>query len=226
VKNTDGTPFSVDTIPPVRGFLHSPNVPGSDGLVLTHGAGSNASAPMLVALATTFASAGFTVMRCDLPYRQKKSFGPPRNGAEDRTGLANAVAALRRQISGQLFLGGQSYGGRQATMLAAEQPGLAEGLFIFSYPLHAPGKPEQLRTQHLPELRIPTLFVHGSDDPFATEDEMRAALKLIPASTSLLEIPGAGHDLYGRGKKVRTDLPSLLLARFIEFFQQQARQAS
>lgn len=226
VKNSAGEPFSQDTVPPVRGFLHRPDSGGGDGLVLTHGAGSDANAPMLVALATTFAEAGFTVLRCDLPYRQKKPFGPPRNAEEDRAGLAHAVTALRGLISGRSFLGGQSYGGRQATMLAAEQSELVDGLFIFSYPLHAPGKPAQLRTGHLPQIRVPSLFVHGSDDPFATEDEMRSALKLIPAPTSLLEIPGAGHDLYGRGKKVRTDLPSMLLAKFIEFFRMPAPNAS
>jgi uncharacterized protein len=219
-------PFSEATVPAVRGFLHQPERPLGDGLVLTHGAGSNANAPMLVALAGAFADAGFTVLRCDLPYRQKKSFGPPRNADEDRAGLAHAVAALRRLVSGRLFLGGQSYGGRQATMLAAEQPGLVDGLFIFSYPLHPPGKPTQMRTEHLPKLRMPALFVHGSDDPFATEAEMRSALSLIPAATSLLEIPGAGHDLYGRGKKVHADLPSTLLVKFTEFFRQAIQQAS
>src|SRR5262245_55548070 len=172
---------------------------------------------MLVALADAFAGAGFTVLRCDLPYRQKKSFGPPRNGAEDRAGLAHAVAALRRLVPGHLFLGGQSYGVRQATMLAAEQPGLVDGLFIFSYPLHPPGKAAQMRTEHLPKLQVPVLFVHGSDDPFATEAEMQAALKLVAAPASLVEIAGAGHDLYGRGKKVRSDLPGVLLAEFRAF---------
>src|SRR5262245_8302436 len=180
---------------------------------------------MLVALATTFATAGFTVLRCDLPYRQKKSFGPPRNSADDRAGLANAVAVLRRQISGRLFLGGQSYGGRQATMLAAEQPGLVEGLFIFSYPLHPPGKAAQMRTEHLPKLRVPVLFVHGSNDPFATEAEMQVALKFVTAPTSLVEIPGAGHDLYGRGKNVRSELPRVLLAEFSLFFTRKSQLA-
>ncbi|MCI0351185.1 MAG: dienelactone hydrolase family protein [Acidobacteriales bacterium] len=221
-----GEPFSESTTPAVRGFLHRPPTPPRDGLVLTHGAGSNANAPMLIGLATAFVEAGFTVLRCDLPYRQKKAFGPPRNSEEDRAGLAHAVAALRRMVPGRLFLGGQSYGGRQATMLASEHPALVDGLFIFSYPLHPPGRPAQLRTEHLPKLRAPSLFVHGSDDPFATEPELRSALKLIPASTSLLEIPGAGHDLYGRGKKVRSDLPQTLLAKFTEFFPQQVQQAS
>jgi len=75
--------------PAVRGFVHRPAMPAEDGLVLTHGAGSNARAPLLVALAEAFADAGITVLRCDLPYRQSRSFGPPRPGdaACDREGL-------------------------------------------------------------------------------------------------------------------------------------------
>jgi predicted alpha/beta-hydrolase family hydrolase len=180
---------------------------------------------MLVALANAFSSAGVTVLRCDLPYRQKRPFGPPRASAEDRAGLQNAVAALRSMVPGRLFLGGQSYGGRQATMVAAEQNGLLDGLLIFSYPLHPPGKQSQLRTEHFPSLRTPTLFVHGSEDPFATENEIRAALKLIPAETSLLEIGGAGHDLYGRGKSLRSDLPDRVIAEFSSFFADKFRQA-
>jgi len=197
----------------------------ADGLVLTHGAGSNANAPMLIALGETFSAAGFTVLRCDLPYRQKRGTGPPRNADEDRAGLRHAVAALRATVPGRLFLGGQSYGGRQATMLAAEDPGLVDGLLIFAYPLHPPGKPTQLRTAHLQSLRTPALIVHGSEDPFATEAEMRAALKLIPAATSLLEIPGAGHDLYGRGKNVRADLPAIVLQEFARFFPENRKKA-
>ena len=83
-------------------------------------------------------------------------------------------------------------------MLAAEDPALADGLLLLSYPLHPPGKPEQRRTAHFPALRAPALFVHGSRDPFGSHDEMCAALALIPAATELLTIEGAGHDL-GRG---------------------------
>lgn len=218
-------PFSQPTTPPVRGFLHRPHGALSDGLVLTHGAGSNANTPMLVALAQTFSATGFAVLRCDLPYRQKRATGPPRNADEDRAGLRQAVAALRQIVPGRLFLGGQSYGGRQATMLAADEPGLVDGLLIFSYPLHPPGKPEQQRTAHLSNLRIPALFVHGAEDPFATEAEMRAALKLIPSPTSLLEIPGAGHDLYGRGKNVHAELPGAVLQEFVRFFAQSRQKA-
>ena len=109
--------------PKVRGYLHLPATPNHDGLVLTHGAGSNAQAPLLIALAETFSAAGFTVLRCDLPYRQARSFGPPGPGdaARDRAGLRNALAAMQKMISGRLFLGGHSYGGRQSSMLCASE---------------------------------------------------------------------------------------------------------
>src|SRR5579862_6184056 len=91
---------SVD--PNVRGFIHLPATPAKDGLVLTHGAGSNSRAPLLMALAEAFAAAGVTVLRCDLPYRQSRPHGPPRPGdaAHDREGLKNAVAALRNLAPG------------------------------------------------------------------------------------------------------------------------------
>jgi hypothetical protein len=191
--------------PGVRGFLHRPGKATGGGLVLTHGAGGNCNMPLLVALAETFASAGIAVLRCDLPFRQQRPYGPPRgSGAEDRGGLRRAAEALRKIASGRLFLGGQSYGGRQATMLVAEENGVADGLLILSYPLHPPGKPEQLRTAHLAKLRAPGLFVQGTKDPFASPEEIKAALKLIPAKTSLLLLEGAGHDLgFGRQATAR-----------------------
>lgn len=206
--------------PPVRGFLHRPATASGEGLVFTHGAGGNCQGPLLVTLAEAFAGEGFTVLRCDLPFRQTRSFGPPRpvDAARDREGLKNAVAALRKLISGRMFLGGQSYGGRQATMLCAEEPKLADGLLLTSYPLHPPGRPEQLRTEHLPKLHTPALFVQGTHDPFAAPEEMESALKLIPAKTSLLRIEGVGHDLGFRGKAGTEQLPGLILAEFQKLF--------
>lgn len=206
--------------PQVRGFLHRTAGPAKDGIVLAHGAGSSAKAPLLVTLAEALAAAGMTVLRCDLPFRQSRSFGPPRPGdaARDRQGLKNAVVAMRKLVSGRIFLGGQSYGGRQATMLCAEEPGLVQGLLLTSYPLHPPGKPEQLRTQHFAELRTPALFVEGTRDPFASIDEITAALKLISAKTALVIVEGEGHDLGFKGKKTRDDLGALVLAEFQKFF--------
>src|SRR6266403_2580473 len=108
----------------VRGFLHRPNSAAERGLVLTHGAGGNCRAPLLVAAAEAFSDAGLAVLRCDLPFRQRRPHGPPSpsGAAADRAGLRQAVAALRAIASGPIILGGQSYGGRQATMLAADEP--------------------------------------------------------------------------------------------------------
>jgi uncharacterized protein len=190
------TPFES---PGVRGFLHSPAGTAKRGLVLTHGAGANCTAPLLVAVANAFVAAGVMVLRCDLPFRQQKPKGPPHpgNAAADRAGLKAAVNALREIVPGELYLGGHSYGGRQASMLAAEDPGDLRGLLLLSYPLHPPNKPDQLRTQHLPRLRTPSVFVQGANDPFGSRDEIKQALSLVPATTKLITIEGAGHDLRG-----------------------------
>ena len=202
------TPFTNDLTPPVRGFLHRPAVLSPNALVLTHGAGSNCEAPLLAALAGIFAGAGFTVLRGDLPYRQKRPHGPPFRGdaAQDREGLRNAASALKEMApqGSRMFLGGHSYGGRQATLLAAEDPSIADGLLLLSYPLHPPRLPSQLRTDHFPSLRTPALFVQGTRDPFGSLEEMQAALDLIPARTSLLPLEGAGHDLLPARRAVRT----------------------
>jgi uncharacterized protein len=204
--------------PPVRGYLHRSRTM-RDALVLTHGAGGNAKMGLLVALAEGFAADGVAVLRCDLPFRQERGFGPPRPGQaeRDRAGLQNAVAYVRTLISGRVFLGGQSYGGRQATMLCAEQPELAQAMLLLSYPLHAPGKPEQLRVQHFPGLSLPCLFVQGTRDPFATVEEIRAALKLIPGRTELMAVDNAGHDLGFKGKVKREELPGLVVSSFQKF---------
>lgn len=205
--------------PHIRGFLHVPETPNQDGLVLTHGAGGNAQAPLLVALAEVFAAAGFTVLRADLQYRQRKSFGPPGPGdaAHDRAGLKNAIAKLKGMMSGRIYLGGHSYGGRQSSILCAEEPELAAALLLLSYPLHPPGKPAQQRTQHLPDLRTPTLFVSGTRDPFGSIEELERAIKMIPASTKLLPIEGAGHDLGFKGKTKKEELPLKILEEFRGF---------
>jgi uncharacterized protein len=207
--------------PAVRGFLHSPANPNGDALILTHGAGSNCTAPLLVALSETFAGHGYVVLRCDLPFRQERRTGPPfpGNAERDRAGLRNAVAVLRKNVAGRIFLGGHSYGGRQATMLCAADPDLVSGLLLLSYPLHPPRKPEQLRIQHLPNLRTPSLFVHGTRDPFGSVEEMTKALQLIPAKTELMKVEGAGHDLGFKGKAEQKGLPGKIALRTMQFFE-------
>jgi predicted alpha/beta-hydrolase family hydrolase len=176
---------------------------------------------LLVALGEALAGHGYTVLRCDLPFRQERRTGPPfpRQAERDRAGLRNAVAAMRKRGAARIFLGGHSYGGRQATMLCAAEPALASGLLLLSYPLHPPRKPEQLRIQHLPNLRTPSLCVHGTRDPFGSIEEMTKALQLIPAKTELMKVEGAGHDLGFKGKTERKELPVNITLRTLEFFE-------
>jgi predicted alpha/beta-hydrolase family hydrolase len=209
--------FRDDTVDPsVRGFLHSPANPNGDALILTHGAGSDCTAPLLVALGEIFAGHGYVVLRCDLPFRQERRTGPsfPGDAERDRAGLHNAVAVLRKSIVGRIFLGGHSYGGRQSTMLCAAEPDLVSGLLLLSYPLHPPRKPEELRIQHLPNLHTPSLFVHGTRDPFGSVEEITKALQLIPAKTELMKVEGAGHDLGFKGRSPLQELPTQILVAF------------
>jgi len=97
-------------------------------------------------------------------------------------------------------------------MLLAEQPGLADGLLLLSYPLHPPKKPTQMRTAHFPGLRTQSLFVHGTRDGFGTIAEMTEALKLIPARTELMAVEGAGHELLS--KKNADVLPRQIVEAF------------
>jgi len=210
--------FSLD--PPVRGCLHTPAVLNGNALVLTHGAGTNRDAPLLVALAEAFAASRYNVLRCDLPFRQERRTGPmsERSKERDRAGLRNAIMMMKKMVRGTVFLGGHSYGGRQASMLCATEPELVSGLLLLSYPLHPPRKPEQLRTQHLPNLRTPSLFVHGTRDPFGSIGELEKAVELIPAKTTVLRIDGGGHDLgFKKGKSL--NVPGTVLAAFSEMFR-------
>src|SRR5947209_12112807 len=121
----------------VSGFIHEPGhilkATGA-GLALTHGAGANCESPLLNAVAETFAACGITVLRFNLAFRRKRRFGPPHpsSAAADRESIRLALAALRVEVAGPIYLGGHSYGGRQATILASEAPELAASLLLFS----------------------------------------------------------------------------------------------
>jgi uncharacterized protein len=214
-----GEPIYVSGNPAIKGHLHVAKSGQGDSLVLTHGAGGNANARFPLLLAEAFAGAGLNVLRCDLPFRQKRPYGPPSpaSAKEDQQGLKAAAELMRKRFGGRVFLGGQSYGGRQATMLAAAEPHVASGLLLLSYPLHPPNKPTQMRTAHFPKLECRTLFVSGTKDPFGTIEELNAARGLVPAATTLISVPGAGHSLLT--KKNEAELVANIVEAFTQFFE-------
>ena len=187
------------------GIAHTPQGRPRGAVVLTHGAGGNRDSPMLVALCDEWARRGWLAVRYDLPYRRRRPKGPPSGSATaDQAGIVEAVELVRAGTDGPVLAGGHSYGGRMTSMAVAD--GLeVDVLTLFSYPLHPPGKPERARTEHLPRITVPTVFTHGTADPFGTVDELRAALTLVGGPTELVEIGGARHDL---GSKV-LDVPAL-----------------
>ena len=146
-----------------------------------------------------WARRGWLAVRYNLPYRRRRPKGPPSgSAATDRAGIVEAIALCRGLADGPLIAGGHSYGGRQTSMVVAAnetRPIKVDVLTLFSYPVHPPGKPERSRTEHLPDIAVPTVFTHGTSDPFGTPAEVRDAAALIAAPTEVVEITGARHDL-------------------------------
>lgn len=190
----------------IAGVAHAPHGTPQGVVVLTHGAGGSRESPLLKQLCDEWARRGWLAVRYDLPYRRRRPIGPPSgSAATDREGVAEAVTLARTLADGPVVAGGHSYGGRQTSMAVADGRLTVDLLTLFSYPLHPPGKPERKRTEHLPHIATPTVFTHGTSDPFGTVDELRAAAALIPAPTEIVEVTGARHDL---GSKT-LDVPAL-----------------
>lgn len=153
-------------------------------LLIAHGASGDAASmqPHVDGLA----SRGITATAIDLPLRK----------AELAVPVYRQLALAQPEPASALILGGQSYGGRVASLLAAEAPALCAGLICFSYPLHPPGQPDwQVRSEHWPALQVPVLFISGESDPFARLDLLQQAIGERLPGAALLTFPGVGHSL-------------------------------
>ncbi len=192
----------------IAGVAHQPTGDGRPKgvVVLTHGAGGNREAKLLQQVCDEWARHGWLAVRYNLPYRRRRPKGPPSgSAATDRAGIVEAITVCRGLADGPLIAGGHSYGGRQTSMVVAARGAQVDALTLFSYPVHPPGKPERARTEHLPDITVPTVFTFGTSDPFGTPAEVRDAAALIAGPTALVEITGARHDL---GSKT-LDVPAL-----------------
>src|SRR5258705_12705939 len=159
----------------IAGLAHEPKGKPKGVVVLTHGAGGSRESPLLAKICDEWARRGWVAVRYDLPYRRRRPKGPPSgSAASDQAGIVEAVEFVRTLADGPVIAGGHSYGGRMTSMAVADGLAVA-ALTLFSYPLHPPGKPERARTEHLPHIAAPTVFTHGTADPFGTLDELRGA---------------------------------------------------
>lgn len=167
------------------------------GLLLAPGAGADRDQATLVALDDAATAAGWSVTRMDFPYRRAGRRAPDRAPV-----LIEAVRgeAARMADAGcdPIVLGGRSMGGRMCSMAVAEGVvPAAAGLVLISYPLHPPGRPEKLRTEHLPGLEVPCLFVSGTRDAFGAPEELEAATAAIPGPVTHRWVDGKDHGLRG-----------------------------
>ncbi|NTY61026.1 alpha/beta family hydrolase [Mycolicibacterium sphagni] len=190
----------------IAGVAHEPAGTPAGVVMLTHGAGGSRESPLLIRICDEWAGRGWLAVRYNLPYRRRRPKGPPSGSAAgDRDGIVEALTLARTLSDGPVIAGGHSYGGRQTSMVVAENPELVELLTLFSYPLHPPGKPDRLRTEHFGAITVPTVFTHGTSDPFGSIEEVRAAARSIPGLVEILEITGARHDLGSKS----LDVPAL-----------------
>jgi len=174
--------------------------PKSPSLVLAHGAGAGEQHPWMVRVGKGLAARGVHVVTFNFPYMDAGKHVPDRADVLE-TAYADAWTTLTAGRSGPLFAGGKSMGGRIASQVAARK-GFAPspaGLVFFGYPLHPPGKPQQRRDKHLPDITPPMLFFHGARDPFGSPDEMTELANRLSGST-LHIVEGGDHSLMTRKK--------------------------
>jgi predicted alpha/beta-hydrolase family hydrolase len=165
------------------------------GLILGHGAGAGQSSAFMVSFATALAARGIDMVTFDFLYMERGRRMP--DPKEKLEGCYRAVieAVAHRKIGhGRLAIGGKSMGGRIATQVAAGDAPHVAGLVLLGYPLHPPGKPDQLRAKHLSSITAPMLFAQGSRDTFGTPDELRPILKKLKAPAELFEVAGGDHS--------------------------------
>lgn len=183
------------------------------GLLLTPGAGAGRDQSSLVAIEEALVPHGVAVERMDFPYRLAGRRAPDRPAVllaavvDGAARLAAATGLAPQRIA----LGGRSMGGRICSMAAAQgQPCL--GLVLVSYPLHPPGRPERLRTEHFPEIDTPCLFVSGTRDAFATPTELEQATANIPGAVTHVWLEGGDHNLRRRDSDVAAAVAAWLTA--------------
>ncbi|MFV0319021.1 MAG: alpha/beta family hydrolase [Microbacterium sp.] len=170
-------------------------------VALAHGAGAGHRHPFLVGLADALRDSGVAVLRFDFPYREAGRRMPGPAGHATATWAAVMAQATSLVHEAPVFAAGKSYGGRMASMAAAEGLIAPEGLVYLGYPLHPPGRPDRLRVEHLPAIAQPQLFLAGTNDPFVQPPEQLVAAVTSCRSAELVWIDGGGHSFEVKGAR-------------------------
>lgn len=163
-------------------------------LLLGHGAGADQTSNFMVGFSEGLAARGICVVTFNFLYTEQGRRAPDRNDKLESCYHA-AIAAVKAESKlkqNRLMIGGKSMGGRIASQVAAGGVENLAGLVFLGYPLHPPGKPDQLRSEHLYKIGKPMLFVQGARDPFGTSDELRPIIKKLKAS--LYSVEGGDHS--------------------------------
>jgi predicted alpha/beta-hydrolase family hydrolase len=169
-------------------------------LVLAHGAGAGQTHPFMVAVAQGLARRGVSVVTFDFPYMRLGRRVPDKTPVLEES-FREALAAAREAMPGApLFIGGKSMGGRMATHLAATGIAGLAGVAALGYPLHPPGRPDQLRVAHLPSVTVPVLIVQGERDAFGTPGELEPVIDAMRTAVTLHVVGGGDHSLGVRGR--------------------------
>lgn len=165
-------------------------------IILGHGAGANQSSPFMRLFAQGLAERGFDAMTFNFLYSEKGRGAPDPKARLESCYLAviEAAKANKKLRGNRLVIGGKSMGGRIASQVAAGAAKDVDGLVFLGYPLHPPGKPEQMRDAHLKDIRAPMLFIQGSRDPFGSPEEIRAVIKRDKLKASIHVIEGGDHS--------------------------------
>ena len=168
--------------------------------VFAHGAGAGQHHPFMAGVSKALAGRGIDVVTFDFPYKRLQKSAPDRPPVLEQSFREVVAAARRWSQADRLFIGGKSMGGRIATHLAAQGLESLSGVVCFGYPLHPPGKPQQLRIEHLPSIEVPMLVIQGERDTFGTPDELRPHLNAMKAEVHLHVIPRGDHSLTVRSR--------------------------
>jgi len=162
-------------------------------LILGHGAGAGQNSSFMVSFATALAARGIDTVTFNFLYmEQGRRLPDPKDKLE--ACYRAVIAAIGQRKSGRLAIGGKSMGGRIATQVAAAGAPEVAGLVLLGYPLHPPGKKDQLRAKHLVQIKAPMLFVQGSRDVFGTPPELQPIIRKLPAAAELFEVAGGDHS--------------------------------